>query len=125
MRLKLDENLGERGRAALEASGHDVSTVRFQGLEGPEDGPLIEICSAEQRCLVTLDLDFSNPLRYPPAGYAGIVVLRVPNRASKAALDQLLATLCGALERERPVGRLWIVEPGRIRIYLDATQSSE
>jgi hypothetical protein len=27
----------------------------------------------EGRCLVTLDRDFSDPLRYPPSRYAGII----------------------------------------------------
>jgi hypothetical protein len=58
-------------------------------MQAASDAALIAACTAEARCLVTLDLDFANPLRFPPAGYAGIVV-----------------------------GKLWIIEPGRVREYL-------
>jgi hypothetical protein len=34
MHIKLDENLGERGRELFAIAGHDVRTVKDQGLEG-------------------------------------------------------------------------------------------
>jgi hypothetical protein len=34
MLIKLDENLGERGRQLFADAGHDVSTVKDQGLAG-------------------------------------------------------------------------------------------
>ena len=77
MRFKLDGNIGRRGRDLLATAGHDVSTVAEQSLAGAEDAELIEVCRAEDRCLVTLDLDFSNPLAFVPSRYAGIAVLRL------------------------------------------------
>jgi predicted nuclease of predicted toxin-antitoxin system len=58
MLIKLDENLGERGRRMLEDAGHEVMTVGDQGLAGAADPHVIDVCRTERRCLVTLDLDF-------------------------------------------------------------------
>lgn len=118
MLIKLDENLGERGRQLFAEAGHDVSTVKDQGLAGAADPTVIDVCRAEGRCLVTLDLDFSNPFLFPPEPYAGIAVIRLPRRVSPNDLYGAVATLITALTRDSIVGKLWIVERHRIRVYL-------
>ena len=117
MRLKLDENLGQRGAFLLRRAGHDVVTVFDQGLQSTFDPDLIEVCRTEDRCLVTLDLDFSNPLRFNPEDYAGIVVLRLPARATPQNLLDAFETLIGALLIEEVIGKLWIIQRGQLRIY--------
>ena len=77
MKLKLDENLGQVALAVFCQHGHEMSTVPEQGLSSASDRTLIETCRAQQRCLVTLDLDFANPLLFRPSDYAGIAVLRL------------------------------------------------
>jgi predicted nuclease of predicted toxin-antitoxin system len=118
VRVKLDEDLGERGRRRFADAGHDVSTVADQGLAGAVDRRLIEVCQAERRLLVTLDLDFSNPLVFPPDQYAGIAVLRLPKRLTPVDLDAAVGTLIAALASRPIEGKLWIVERRRIREYL-------
>lgn len=56
MRLKLDENLGPSAAALFRDAGHDVLLAVEQGLGGNEDRVLIEVCRAEDRAMVTLDL---------------------------------------------------------------------
>ena len=116
--FKLDENLGTRGANCLGAYGYDVSTVSEQLLEGTLDDALIEICRIEKRCLVTLDLDFSNPIHYPPHRYAGIVVLRPPKNPEHKDLINCLRNLGQALHSKQTMdGKLWIVSPQQIREY--------
>jgi predicted nuclease of predicted toxin-antitoxin system len=117
MKFKLDENLGRRGSDLLTAAGHDVATVFGQNLNQAPDTKLIEACRQEKRCLVTLDLDFGNPLRFDPADYRGIAVVRLPAKFSYSDLMIAVSTLAKAVETEAIDGKLWIVERGRIRIY--------
>jgi hypothetical protein len=117
MKLKLDENLGQRGASLFLQAAHDVATVAGQQLTSVPDRQLIAACAAEGRCLVTLDLDFSNPLLFHPWDYAGIAVLRLPPRPRDTDLWLACRTLVGALSQADITGKLWIVERGRIREY--------
>ncbi len=117
MRLKLDENLGGQAAQLLHQAGHDVATTPGQGLSGAEDRTIAEVCRTEARCLVTLDMDFGNPLIFRPSEYAGIAVLRLPPRSDPEDLFTAVRTLIGGLERESIAGKLWIVQRGRIREY--------
>ncbi len=125
MRIKLDENLGERGRRLLTQAGHDVATTRDEQLAGAADATLIRQCGLEGRCLVTLDLDFANPLVFPPEQYAGIVVLRLPPRPALAHLEACVRTLIRGLRRNELLGKLWIAEVDRIREHLPEESGSE
>lgn len=91
MKVKLDENLGAMGAVFLKAAGVDVATVAGQNLLSTPDVDLVRICATEGRCLVTLDRDFSDPLRYPPSRYAGIIVVRLPGRFRLPLLERAWA----------------------------------
>jgi len=119
MRIKLDENVDTRLAIFLKRAGHDTNTVQEQGLCGTEDKALYKICKEERRILVSLDLDFSNIIRFPPEGTPGLVVLRGPNQLF-STMQVLVETLIAALTRELPDDRLWVVEPGRLRIHEEA-----
>jgi predicted nuclease of predicted toxin-antitoxin system len=116
MRLKLDENLDARLATLFRNAGHDASTVQEQGLQGIGDEALYTLCKSEDRILVSLDLDFSNVLRFPPQGTPGLVVLRGLNHLF-STMRILMETLIDALDKESPTDKLWIVEPGRLRIH--------
>jgi predicted nuclease of predicted toxin-antitoxin system len=117
MKFKLDENFGTRTQQIFRTGGHDVLTVRDQQLQGSADQRLYEVCRAEHRCLVTLDLDFSDVLRFPPQQAHGIVVIRVPRNPTLPLLEQLIRQFLKSLETMAVEKKLWIVEAGRIRIH--------
>ena len=114
-RFKLDENFPRDAETLLRKAGHDVHTVLAEHLAGGADARVLDASQIENRILVTFDLDFSDMRLYPPASHKGIWVLR-PHTQS---IDNTLALLRGALlvlETEPAHGRLWIVEPERVRI---------
>lgn len=118
MKFKLDENLGTSVRRQFEAAGHDTSTVHQQHLDGVPDRQIYDVCRAEARALVTLDLDFSNPITFDPRPTSGIAVLRLAREPSPSGMAQLVATLLAAVARRSIAGALWIVRGDRIRVWV-------
>lgn len=88
-----------------------------QGLRGADDEVVLRAAVGEQRILVTMDRDFGNVVAYPPEQTAGIVVLKVPGRASRVLLLTLIKAFLDVVSEQEIGGRLWIVEPGRIRMH--------
>jgi len=116
MHLKFDENADPRWRLPLEEAGHSVSTVAEERLQGEADATIAAVCRSLGLCLLTLDLDFAQATSYPPADYPGIIVLRHP-KPTLNGMQALVRQVATLLKQETPQGRLWIVEPGRIRIH--------
>jgi len=99
--FKTDENLPIEAAELLRAAGLAAATVLEQKLGGRADSDIAQVCQAERRALVTLDVDFANIDAYPPADHPGIVVMRLA-RQDKA---HVLAVL-GARRMARNAGAL-------------------
>ncbi len=115
MKFKLDENLPTEAVAVLLEAGHDAMSVLDQDLGGEADDRIAEICLAENRVLLTFDIDFANIRTYPPCDFGGIVVFRLVTQ-EKAHLTEILNKLLEILETASPARQLLIVEEDRIRI---------
>ena len=118
MRIKLDENIGNRGVELLRLAGYDVMTVRDQNLQGARDEALFYVCAGEDRILITLDHDFGQVLRFPPERGAGLVILEPGGRVTPRSLLDRLREFLAVADVRSPSGSLWIVEPGRVRVHL-------
>ena len=121
MKVKLDENLSRRCTELFKEAGHDTATVHDEQLAGASDPKVIVRCRDEGRALITLDLDFGNPLLFKPSEFCGIAVLRPHSPIGPHELEELCRTVLNGLIRETLDGKLWIVEHGRIRIYQEET----
>ncbi|HEX3658904.1 MAG TPA: DUF5615 family PIN-like protein [Pirellulales bacterium] len=115
MRFKIDENLHDDVALLFASQGHDAHTVHVEGLRGCDDATLAEHCRADNRAIVTLDLDFADIRVFPPADYAGLIVFRVVDQSRPHLLNVVGRTL-DLLEREPVAGRLWIVPAAGVRI---------
>ncbi len=116
-KFKLDEHFGTRMQKLFRHYGYDTETVNDEGLNGASDQHLLEICQEESRCLVTLDLDFSDIIRFPPYNTHGIAILRPRKRITIEEMEELVRQLLEYLKKYSPANQLWIVESGKIRIH--------
>lgn len=115
MKFKLDENFGPASSRVFQQRGLDFHTVHAEGLTGADDPTVLAAAIAEGRVLVTMDHDFGNVLAYPPESTSGVVVVSLPGRVSRRLLASVLESFLEACENQELRGKLWIVEPGRIR----------
>lgn len=113
MRCLVDANLPTDVSRVLSAAGHDVRDVRYA--QPPlSDDVVYTLAKAERRTIFTRDLDFSNLLRYPPRGTAGIIVLRVSDMTA-AEITTLVADFIGKHTPTELQDALIILEPFRVR----------
>lgn len=115
LRLKLDENMPQRAESVLRNLGIDVETAYSERLAGAADPVLLATCIAEDRVLVTLDLDFADMREYPPGSHRGIWVLRPPQQTFNAILS-LVQSSVRLASIERTAGQLWIIDERQVRI---------
>lgn len=112
----VDEDMPRSTARTLREAGYAADDVRDVGLRGHSDADVFAYAQEHSRTIVTADLGFASLLTYPLGSHSGIVVLRIPNDVSIAALnDELLGALDGLRDVELR-GALIIVELGRIRL---------
>jgi predicted nuclease of predicted toxin-antitoxin system len=85
------------------------------GLSGEPDGEVRAFAIETGRVLVTLDPDFANILRFPPAGTPGVTRLKIHPPTEDAIRDQIQRTL-QALKDTSLVGCLAVSNRDIIRI---------
>ena len=115
MRFKIDENLPVEVVDLLTSGGHDALSVVDQGMGGAGDPDVARICISEDRCLITLDTDFSDIRAYPPGSHPGIIVFRLAQQDKRSVLA-VSSRLLAALKSQTPDGALWVVDEQRIRV---------
>ncbi len=111
----VDENTSRTLVSALQAAGYAAEHVYDAGLKGHLDAEIYAYAQAHKQTIVTIDLDFTNIINYPPP-HCGIIVLRLPNNTSVADLIREVQNALEALKEQSLVDTLVIVEKGRIRV---------
>ncbi len=116
MRFLLDASLPRSAGPLLHRLGHEAVDVRDIGLRHASDDVIASHARRNQLAIATRDFDFADIRNYPPADYAGIVVLQLPDDATAAQVVKVLETfLLRADWLAQLPGRLAIVEGWRVR----------
>lgn len=117
MRFLLDANLSRSLAGRIVALGHDAVDVRDVGLRSASDDEIAAHARWHELTLITRDFDFADVRNYPPADYAGLIVVDVPNEMSVDAVDGVIEALLreSALLSSLP-GKLAMVQPGCVRV---------
>ncbi|MEZ5366808.1 MAG: DUF5615 family PIN-like protein [Bryobacterales bacterium] len=89
MKIKLDENLPEGLVTRLQALGHDVDTVRIEGLAGRHDSDVWRGAQVAKRFLITQDLDFSDARLYQPGTHQGVLLVRLAHPGRESLLTRV------------------------------------
>ena len=117
MRFLVDANLPRSTAACIRKCGHEAVDVRDIGMGKSPDSAIARHAQQEGLALITRDKDFGDVRNYPPANYAGIVVLDLRDDTVAAEILRILTAFLGqtAILARLP-GRLAIVEASRIRL---------
>ncbi|HWD59602.1 MAG TPA: DUF5615 family PIN-like protein [Stellaceae bacterium] len=115
MRFLLDMNISPLVSETLRASGHDAVHARNLGSGEMSDRALFERAAAEDRVVVTFDLDFGDIAGSVGSGAPGVVLLRLRSSRRAHMLNRLMTAIATAGDA-LAAGAIVLVEDGRIRI---------
>lgn len=121
----VDEDLPRSLSRELLAAGFSSQDVRDVGLRGKSDDEIFHYASTHRLTLLTGDLGFGNILRYPLGQHHGIVVARLPNEMSVAAVNETVVRALQDLSESDFIGNVVIIEVGRIRLRSIAQESGQ
>lgn len=115
MKIKLDENLSLHLKPSLVQRGHEVSTAAEEGLLGKLDAEVGAAAKAEERMVLTLDLDFADLRKFPPGAHPGVILFR-PRSMGPLAVNRFVLRFVQEVDLARLSRCLAVVEPGRVRV---------
>jgi hypothetical protein len=115
VKIKLDENLPHALVQHLVGLGHDVDSVREEGLVGRDDADVWGAAQSTGRFLITQDLDFSDERKYTPGSHAGVLLVRLP-RPGRLALFERVSALFETEDVEGWFGCIVSATPTKLRV---------
>lgn len=115
MTIIIDQCVPRKFLKLLKTWGYDAEALTEHI---PANSPDVDVLALVQKLdavLLTVDLDFSNILDYPPASYQGIIVGRY-EISDELVFSSTLKQMLTELYRDNLRGCLVIVEPQRYRV---------
>ncbi|MCK8601970.1 DUF5615 family PIN-like protein [Desulfoferrobacter suflitae] len=103
---------------SLNDAGHEVLKLREHIPQDAPDQVVIAKAQELSAILISLNGDFIDIVTYPPGNYNGIIALQIRNhpRSINAIMNRLTVYLSSQPDMAHYQGKLFLVEPHRIRI---------
>lgn len=99
----------------LRQLGHDATHLREEGLQQLPDPEVFAKGRAEDRIVVTFDLDFGEIAAFAREGRPSVILFRLRNTRRTHVIERLRAVLAEA-EADLVQGAVVLVEESRLRI---------
>ena len=115
MRLKLDENLPRRLKTMLSGLDHDVTTAEDEKALSQPDAVIAAAAKAEQRMLITLDVESGDLRKHPPGSHPGIILFR-PKSLGLLNAAHVVEEFVRRSDLASLTGCVVVAEPSRVRV---------
>lgn len=114
MKFLIDMPLSPELAVWLTHRGHDAQHVSKLGFAQAVDGEILELARAEDRVVMTADLDYPRMLALAELDGPGLILFRSGNFSEQETVDRLERALDTIPEEELPRSVI-VIEKGRIR----------
>jgi predicted nuclease of predicted toxin-antitoxin system len=114
VKFLVDMPLSPELAAWLSTQGHDANHAADIGLAQAADGEILERARAEQRVVITADLDYPRLLALAELVGPGLMLFRGGNYSEQESLDRLKRALETVPEDQLPHSVV-VIEKARIR----------
>ena len=111
----VDADLPRSTAQTLAGAGHSARHVNEVGPGSASDREIFEHAQQSSAVLVTRDLDFTDPLRFPERTHHGLIIVRVREILPPADVNQMLIGTVSGLRDDEFKNAIIIVEPNRFR----------
>lgn len=115
MRFLADMGVSQRVVAWLCEQGHDARHLREENLHRFPNGEIFQKALAEERIILTFDLDFAEIAALSGGKAASVIVFRLRNARASNVVARLATALDG-LQQELARGAVVTVEDSRYRV---------
>jgi predicted nuclease of predicted toxin-antitoxin system len=115
MKFVADAGISPRTVSFLREQGHDVVHVRDIGMQRAKDEEILELARAQDRVVLTFDLDFGDLLALGLSDRPSTIIFRLDDETADSVNTNLLAVLAQT-EGDLRDGALILVQDFRYRI---------
>jgi predicted nuclease of predicted toxin-antitoxin system len=115
VRFLADMGVGMNVVRELRAGGHDAIHLRDEGLQRLPDPDIFAKAIAEDRIVLTFDLDFADIVAAAGSTSASVIIFRLRNARAEHVSERLSAALAAAISALKS-GAIVMVEESRVRI---------